>query len=82
MIKMQLREIMLRREIEYQEPYSISAIAKAADVSLDTVSRWRRDVPQRIDRKVLGELCRVLDVTPGELLIYVPDGPEEEATTE
>jgi len=80
MIATRLREILLQRELNYQEPYTVKDVADAANLSYDTVARFKNNQTSRFDAPVLAALCRVLDVQVGDLLVYVPngDGPSAE----
>jgi len=73
MIQTRLREILLQRELEYQEPYTIQGVAEATGLSQNAVSFFRSGRTTRFDAHVLDALCRVLEVQVGDLLVYVPD---------
>ncbi len=73
MIQTRLREVMLQRELEYREPYTIKQIAEVSGLNPDTISNFRSGKTTRFDAAVLDALCQALDVQPGDLLVYVPD---------
>ena len=76
MVKTRLRDILLLRELDRAYPYTVADVAREAGLHFETVSRFRRNLTTRFDADVLNALCGVLDVTPGDLLIYVPNGSE------
>ena len=78
MIKTNLHKVLLQRELDDLEPFTDAAVAEAAGLNMETVSRFRRDVTARYDAIVLDKLCRTLDVTPADLLLYDPSMTQED----
>ena len=45
-----------------------------AGLSTKTVNKLYNDRWEKIGRKTMERICEALDITPGELFEYVPDG--------
>lgn len=48
-------------------------IAKDAGITTNTMYRWMADPTSPISWTALEKLCRVLDLQPGDLLVFDPD---------
>ncbi len=71
MIENRLSEVMGRRRI------SISELGRRAGVTRNTVARLYHGQTRQIDLVVLRRLCEALGVTPGDVLVYMPDEQEQ-----
>ena len=63
MIQLRVQELARARGIT-----TITELAQRADLAYDTARDLWHGRMQRIDRDVLGRVCRALGVTPGDLL--------------
>lgn len=54
---------------------TLRELADAADVHYTTLWAWANGRTDSTNHDLLAVLCRELDVTPGDLLEYVPDEP-------
>jgi putative transcriptional regulator len=52
---------------------SIRELARVVDCQFETIRRFYNDTMERYPRDIIDKLCKYLKVTPGELIIYVPD---------
>ncbi len=75
MIQCRLGHILAQRKVDRIQPYTQVKLAEVAGLSPTTILNLVNDKTGRFDKPVLDALCRVLGVTPGDLLVYVPDGP-------
>jgi len=75
MVRCTLGHILAQRKIDRTRPYTQVELAKVTGLSPNTISGLVNDKTGRFDKPVLDALCRVLDVTPGDLLVYIPDEP-------
>lgn len=66
MIEIRLREIAESRDL------NISKVQMGASVSMGSIRRFWYDELTMIDIDVLDRLCEFLQVTPGDLIRYVP----------
>src|SRR5262249_53979938 len=75
MIQCRLRELMAakgrkeRRRITYDDILAATGIAKG------TLSRLANDRSDRVAIRTMERLCAYFDCQPGDLFIYVEDGP-------
>lgn len=56
---------------------NIQAVADKTGLSRPTISALYHDKAKRIDYDTLNALCSCFDCTPGELLEYHPDTPNQ-----
>ena len=49
-----------------------------AGLSTKTVNNLYNDKWDRVGRKTMERLCKALDITPGELFEYIPEGEGED----
>ena len=68
MIKNRLRVILAEREM------NIRQLAEAAGVYYTTLHRFAGNKPTSIHKQTLDKVCAALDVQPGDLFVYLPDG--------
>jgi putative transcriptional regulator len=52
---------------------SIRELARELDCQFETIRRFYNDTMERYPRDIIDKLCKHLNVTPGDLIIYVPD---------
>ncbi|MFJ2042271.1 helix-turn-helix domain-containing protein [Paenibacillus taichungensis] len=52
---------------------SIRELAREVDCQFETIRRFYNDTMERYPRDIIDKLCKYLKVTPGELIIYLPD---------
>ncbi len=64
MVSLRVQELARERGIT-----TITALAECAGLAYDTARDLWHGRMQRIDRDVLGRVCKALDVTPGDILI-------------
>jgi len=65
-IKWNLAHIMFDKSIKTGE------LSEKTGLHPNTISKLKaqREMPSRLDKKTLDLLCKALDCTPGELLVY------------
>lgn len=56
----------------------VADLVRTTDISKSTLHRIYNDQTTRIEFDTLSKLCEVLDVTPGDILKYVPEEHNEE----
>lgn len=66
-IQYRLNELLALRHMSARE------LARRSGVSTSTISAIRRNEAQLLDRTTLQRLCKTLDCTPGDLIVYMPD---------
>ncbi|MEV5028528.1 helix-turn-helix domain-containing protein [Paenibacillus sp. LPE1-1-1.1] len=59
-------------EIMEQKGLTNKKVIELTGVSRNTITSLAADATNRIDYETLAKLCKGLDVTPGDLLIYTP----------
>ena len=72
-IKVSLREVIKRREIETGADITYTQIQDATGISISALVDWVNDRPTRFDAAMLIWLCDFLDCRVEDLLEYVPD---------
>jgi putative transcriptional regulator len=76
-VKSHLREILLERNLQRvragQEPWKVRELADAAGVSPSVVTGLTTNRATQVRFETLSRLCRVLDCTPGDILVYTPE---------
>lgn len=55
----------------------VADLVRMSGISKSTLHRIYNDDTTRIEFETLSKLCEVLEVTPGEILKYVPDEEEK-----
>lgn len=75
MIKSNLKNILDSRG----DNISIRELARELDCQFETIRRFYNDTMERYPRDIIDKLCTYLGVTPGDIIVYVPD---EEAASE
>ncbi len=71
-IRVKLRELILRRELDSGEDVRYIDIQRATGISLSALVDWVNDRPRRFDEKMLVRLCHFFDCQIQDLLVYVP----------
>ncbi|MBD2468750.1 helix-turn-helix transcriptional regulator [Nostoc sp. FACHB-145] len=68
-IKWNLAYLMLERDIKTGE------LAEITGLHPNTISKLKayREMPKRLDRDTLNQLCKALNCHPGDLLKFEPD---------
>ena len=56
----------------------VADLVRMSDISKSTLHRIYNDQTTRIEFDTLSKLCEVLEVTPGDILKYVPDEIEDD----
>ncbi len=72
MIRLRVQELAKERGI-----MTITALAEEASLAYDTARDLWHGRMQRIDRDVLSRVCAALNVQPGDLLVWEPNGDEK-----
>ena len=70
MIKNRLKILLAERDLNY------SKLSKVTGISVNALSKMgknRGTGAKQITFEVLGKLCKVLDCSVGDLLVYIPD---------
>ena len=62
-LKLKLGEIMKDRKLTLDKLHEKSNIDKSV------LSRYRRDIVERLDKSVIVRLCEALNITPSELIV-------------
>ena len=60
----------------------VADLVRMTDISKSTLHRIYNDETTRIEFDTLSKLCNVLEVTPGDILKYVPDEINEGSCSE
>lgn len=55
--------------------YNISSLSRATNRSINVIRALWLNESDTYNRKVINDICRVLNTTPGELIEYTPDPP-------
>lgn len=80
-VKSRLREILLEQNLVRvragQEPWKVRELAEAVGVSPSVVTGLTTNRATQVRFETLNRLCRVLNCTPGDILVYTPDSPVE-----
>ncbi len=71
-IQTRLYQILAQRKNGGQR-ITLKSLADKAGVSYKTLWRWANGQTNSANYDLLDVLCRELDCTPGDLLVYVPD---------
>ena len=73
-------EVRLRQVLE-ERGHSRYWLAKESGIDYDTLTRVERaESSNRIELRVLDEICRALECQPGDLLVWVDDTQESKRT--
>jgi DNA-binding Xre family transcriptional regulator len=73
MIRCELGVILAVRKARRAPPYTQKDLSRISGVNEVTLSRWVNNAVSRYDADVLDALCTALKVTPGDLLVQVPE---------
>ncbi len=68
-VKWNVRATAEKRGVRYA-----TQLAELAKININTANGLMNGSSIRVDRPTLAKLCEVLDCTPGELLVYDPNG--------
>ena len=60
----------------------VADLVRMTDISKSTLHGIYNDETTRIEFDTLSKLCNVLEVTPGDILKYVPDELNKESSSE
>ncbi len=60
----------------------VADLVRMTDISKSTLHRIYNDETTRIEFDTLSKLCNVLEVTPGDILKYVPEEVNEGSCSE
>ncbi len=71
MIKNKLMVILAEKEL------NIKQLSAMADIRYATLHAFAKNKTQSADYNVLNRICKTLNVTPGDILKYVPDEETE-----
>jgi len=71
MIKNKLMVILAEKEL------NIKQLADLADVRYATLHSFAKGKTKSVDYNVLNKICKTLNVTPGDILKYIPDEQQE-----
>lgn len=66
-IRYRLDELLRLRRLTAKE------VAKLTGIAESTLSEIRRNRAKRIDTQTIDRLCKALQCTPGDLIVYIPD---------
>ncbi len=77
-IRLQLRELLTRREEQENRRIRLAEIAQATGLSTQTLSALINNQTDRVSLKALATLCEYFGCTPAELLHYAPTPLEDE----
>ncbi|NJL54829.1 helix-turn-helix transcriptional regulator [bacterium] len=65
-------------EILQEHGYSIREVARITGIDKNTITKLKNNPSQIPSGNVLNSLCEFFGITPGEVIIYVPDRPSGE----
>lgn len=68
-VKWNVRVVAEQRGIRYA-----TELAERAKININTANGLMNGSSIRVDRPTLAKLCQTLECTPGELLVYDPNG--------
>lgn len=60
----------------------VADLVRTTDISKSTLHRIYNDQTTRIEFDTLSKLCEILEVTPGDVLKYVPDELREQESSD
>jgi putative transcriptional regulator len=79
-VKSRLKELIAERNLARiragQDELSIRGIAQGAGLSSSIISGLTANRTHRVDYNTLDKLCRFLECSPGDILVYVPEESE------
>jgi len=78
MIRIQLHEILGRYK-NTGHHLTLPVLAEHCGVEYLVLWRWANGKVNSTSHELLSALCRELECTPGDLLVYVPDVPDKPA---
>lgn len=76
-IKVLLREVIKRKEIDTGEDITYRQIQDATGISISALVDWVNGRPTRFDDIMLIRLCDFFDCEVSDLLVYVPKAGAE-----
>ena len=76
MINIRLDYLLLDKRMKLKE------LAEATGLAVNNLSVLKTNKAKAIRFSTLESICKVLDCTPGELLEYIPDEPDENKNAE
>lgn len=77
-VRLQLREWLNQRAVQQGNPITVDDVAQATGISPNTIEMMIDNASDQISLRTLASLCDYLECTPGDLLHYSPDQPEDD----
>ena len=66
-VKYRLDELLKSRGMSARQ------LSLATGIATSTLSAIRRNEAERLDRTTIERICKALQCTPGDLIVYIPD---------
>ena len=77
MIQSRLKVLISQKELRENRKWTYENIKEATGISITTIHRLARNTAKRYDANTLDALCRFLNCSVGDLLVYIPE-PEHD----
>lgn len=66
-IRYRLDELLKARHM------TANQLSRASGIAASTLSAIRTNQAERLDRTTIERICKALQCTPGDLIVYIPD---------
>lgn len=80
-IHFRLKSLIEEKEFVTGQRITYRDIADASGVSTNTLTQMANQRMQQIGIVTIDKLCRYFTCTPGELMVYIPQGPDFSVVT-
>jgi putative transcriptional regulator len=77
-VRLQVRELLNQRGSERGQPLSMHEVSEATGIAPSTLETMIDNRAEHVPLNALAALCSYLDCSPGDLLHYLPDQPEDD----
>jgi len=76
MIRFRLAELIADKAFAERRVVPLSEVAQATGIHRATLSKIANQPGANIGTEIIDKLCRYFGCQPGDLLMYIEDGPE------
>ncbi len=77
-VRLQVREMLNRYGAERGQPLTMNEVAEETGIAPKTLEAMIDNRSDQVSLHALGALCTFLNCTPGDLLHYQPDQPDDD----
>ena len=77
-VRLQVRELLNRRGAERGQPLLLKEVASETGIAPQMLESMIENRGDQVSLHALGALCSYLDCTPGDILQYQPDQPDDD----